>query len=235
MNGQVQLGLYVLPLAESPLQPVVLRAHHGKNVTTRTISSLADTVFKIIAIVAILLIVAILSLAATKSDDLHVERSLVIKASPKILFKLINDLKAWEAWTPYDRDPGMQETYSGPTSGVGATYAWVGNREAGQGSITITRSLPYSRVAFDLDMVKPFRGHNKALFSLLPEPDGTRVIWALDDKTPYAGKVFGLFVNLDRKIGGDFETGLARLKQVAETACQPRTNIIGPDVLACAE
>lgn len=190
--------------------------------------------FKLIVIAIVLLISTILILAAVKSDDLHVERSMVIKAPPKAIFHLINNLKAWEAWTPYDRDPAMQQSYSGPEHGPGATYVWAGNREAGQGSITITRSIPYSRIAFDVDMVKPFQGHNKVLFSLVPAPDGTRVIWALDDKTPYVGKIFGLFVNLDQKIGGDFETGLARLRGVAESDCLPVTKVIDPSLLTCA-
>lgn len=188
-----------------------------------------------IAAVVVSVIAAILILAAMKSDDLHVERSLVMKASPRQIFPLINELRAWEAWTPYDRDPGMRETYSGPAGGPGARYAWTGNREAGEGSITITQSLPYSQVALDLDMIKPFQGHNKVVFRLMPDIDGTRVTWELDDKTPYVGKVVGLFVDLDRKIGSDFEEGLARLKRVAERTGRTHTEASVPYRLECVE
>ena len=33
---------------------------------------------------------------------------------------------------------------------------------------------------------------------------------------PFVAKVMGLFFNMDTMIGGDFETGLANLKAVAE-------------------
>ena len=34
--------------------------------------------------------------------------------------------------------------------------------------------------------------------------------------SPYLMKLMGVFVNLDRMIGSDFETGLSNLKAVAE-------------------
>lgn len=180
--------------------------------------------------VVVLVIAVALALVALKPGELHVERSAVIGAPPKVVFQLINDLRAWEAWTPYDSDPLVRETYSDPAIGSGATYTWSGNREAGEGSLTVTRSVPYSRVCLDLDMVRPFRGHNKIVFNLHPDMDGTRVSWALSDKTSFAGRVRGLFVNLDRRIGGDLEVGLARLKDVAEnTGRVSLLRIVFPD------
>src|SRR6185312_376188 len=235
MVWRAELALYARPRAAlrynpgAPWSPQMNPAFNGT--TTPKVAA----VLEVIAIVVVFLATAILILAAARSGDLHVERSQIIRASPRTIFDLIDDLKAWEAWTPYDPAPGMQKTYSGPARGQGATYSWAGNRQAGQSSITITRSVPYSRIAFDLKMVKPFPACNKALFSLIPQPSCTRVIWARDDRTPYAGKVMGLFVNLDRKIGDDLELGLTRLKRVAETAYQPGMNIIDSYIRACIE
>ena len=33
----------------------------------------------------------------------------------------------------------------------------------------------------------------------------------------FMAKAFGLFMNMDKMVGGDFEKGLAQLKSVAET------------------
>jgi hypothetical protein len=170
----------------------------------------------VVGILAVLVVAATILLAALKPDDLHVERSILIMAQPREIFPLVNNLKAWEDWTPYDRDPDMERGYSGPLSGSGARYAWNGNREAGQGSITISKSVPFSRICLELNVVRPVREHSKAVFHLRPVADGTEVVWALDDKTPFAGKVMSLFVNLDRGIGEDFEIGLGRLKSLAE-------------------
>ncbi|WP_168709625.1 SRPBCC family protein [Rhodanobacter lindaniclasticus] len=202
-----------------------------KRITTLKV----DAVLEIIAIAAAFMAAAILILAATRTGELRVERSRMIRASPRTIFDLIDDLKAWEAWTPYDSAPDMQKTYSSPARGQGATYSWMGNRQAKRGSITIIRSIPYSRITLDLKMARPFPACGKALFSLIPQPSGTQVIWALDDRTPYAGRVMGLFVNLDRKVGDDLELGLTRLKHVAETTYQPGMNIIESHIRACIE
>ena len=34
--------------------------------------------------------------------------------------------------------------------------------------------------------------------------------------TPYWAKIFHVFFNMDKMVGGDFEAGLAKLKSVAE-------------------
>jgi hypothetical protein len=60
-------------------------------------------------------------------------------------------------------------------------------------------------------------GHNRAAFDFQPVGSGTRVTWSMDGPSPYIAKVMGLFFNMDRLIGGDFETGLANLKAVSET------------------
>lgn len=171
---------------------------------------------KIIAIVIIVLIAAILIFAATKPDDLHVKRTVWIKAPPEKIFPLINDFHAWGLWTPYNKDPAMKKTYGGAASGVGATYAWDGNKEVGKGSISITESVPNTRIAFNLDMLKPFEGHNKVVINLQASDGGTQVTWALHDKTPYMGKVMSVFMNMDKLIGTDFEVGLANLKTICE-------------------
>ena len=56
---------------------------------------------------------------------------------------LINDFHEWTAWSPWEGlDPDLQRTYSGPDAGVGAHYAWQGNRKAGEGTMEITGSAP---------------------------------------------------------------------------------------------
>ena len=40
----------------------------------------------------------------------------------------------------------------------------------------------------------------------------------MSGKNNFMGKAFGLFVNCDKMVGGDFEKGLATMKSVTETA-----------------
>lgn len=170
---------------------------------------------KIVVIVIVALIAIVLIYAATKPDDFHVERSVSIKAPPEKLFALINDFHQWNEWTPYNKDLTMKKTYSGSASGKGAAYAWEGNKEVGKGEIAIIESSP-SRIAFDLHMIEPFEGRNVATFTLNASGDSTKVTWSLDDKQKLVVKVIGIFCNMDKMIGKDFEVGLAKLKTVAE-------------------
>jgi len=172
--------------------------------------------FKKIAIAVVVLIAAILVFATTRPDVFSVERSVVIKAAPEKIFPLINDFRQWDTWTPYNKDREMKKTYSGAASGVGASSAWVGNREVGQGSITIRESVPPSKIVMDLQMVKPFNCRNRVEFTLTPTADATTVRWAMSGNSNYVSKLMGLFINMDRMVGKDFETGLAGLKRFAE-------------------
>ena len=164
----------------------------------------------------VLLIAAIFLYASTRPDHLHVERSINIKAPAEKIFPLLNDFHLWNDWTPYSKDPNMKKTFSGSALGVGAHYAWEGNKDVGKGEITIRSSNAPQRIEFDLHMIEPFEGHNLATFTLTPDGDTTKVTWSLDDTQKLMVKVMSLFMDMDKMIGKDFEVGLAQLKVLAE-------------------
>jgi carbon monoxide dehydrogenase subunit G len=173
--------------------------------------------FKIIAIVIVVLIAALLIYAATRPDTLRVQRSTNIKAPPEKIFALINDFHSWGAWSPYEKkDPAMKRTMSGAANGKGAVYEWEGDKNVGKGRMEIAESSPPSKVTLKLDFVKPFEAHNIVDFTLGPKGDSTNVTWAMHGPSPYISKIIGIFLNMDSMIGKDFETGLANLKTVAE-------------------
>ena len=80
----------------------------------------------------------------------------------------------------------------------------------------ITDAPTPSKVALDLNMSKPMTAHNKVEFTLTPAGDSTTVTWSMRGDTPYFAKIIHVFFNMDKMVGGDFETGLAKLKTVAE-------------------
>ena len=171
---------------------------------------------KIALLVVAVAAAGVLALAATKPDSFSVQRSATIKAPPEKISAVLSDFRAWEAWSPWEKiDPKMKRTYSGEPKGKGAKYAWVGNSEVGEGSMTITEAQA-SRVALDLDFVKPFEGHNKVVFTLAPKGDVTEVGWAMNGSSPYVTKVIQVFCDMDGMIGKQFEAGLANLKALTE-------------------
>src|SRR4030081_3020204 len=97
---------------------------------------------KAIAIALALLIAAVLAFAATRPDTFRVQRSTTIKAQPEKIFRLVNDLHQWAAWSPYEKkDPAMNRTFAGSPSGKGATYEWDGNKNVGKGRMEIIDSV----------------------------------------------------------------------------------------------
>jgi len=146
-----------------------------------------------------------------------VKRSLDIRAPADRLFPYIADFNAWPAWSPYEkRDPAMKRRFSGNPSGVGAVYEWDGNRNVGQGRMEILESTPSSKVRIDLQFIKPFKAHNTAEFTFKPHGQDTTVIWAMHGPVTFMSRVMGLFINMDKMIGKDFQTGLQNLKTIAE-------------------
>ena len=172
---------------------------------------------KTIAIVIVVLIGAVLAYAATRPDELRVQRTLAIKAPPEKIFPYVNDLKAWAAWSPYEKkDPAMARTFGSVTAGKGAVYEWNGNSNVGQGRMEITESTPSSKIAIKLDFIKPFEGHNVATFGFEPKGETTQVSWTMTGPSAYVTKLMGVFVNMDKMIGDDFAVGLANLQAQAE-------------------
>jgi uncharacterized protein YndB with AHSA1/START domain len=164
----------------------------------------------------VILIAALLVFAAARHDTFRVERSASIKAQPEKIFHLINDFHQWDAWTPFNKDPAMKKTFSGAASGVGAISAWEGNSDVGQGSIQITESTPPAKIVMDLNIIKPFKGHNRVEFTLQPTADATAVTWAMNGTNTYLCKLMGIFISMDKMVGKDFGAGLSNLKNVAE-------------------
>ena len=178
-------------------------------------------VIAIVAAVIALAIAIVLILALTKPDIFRVQRVATIKAPAETIFSLINDFHRWGGWSPWEtRDPAMKRTFSGAESGKGAVYAWDGNKNVGSGRMEILdTSVPW-KITIKLDFFKPFEGHNTAEFTMLPQAGasngGTIVTWTMHGPASLMSKVMQVFMNLDKMIGKDFETGLSNLKKLTE-------------------
>ena len=167
----------------------------------------------------VLAIAGVLAYAASRPDTFRVQRSASIEATAERLYPLINDMRQFNTWNPYNlKDPNVKGTYRGPTSGPGAGYDFHGNKDVGKGSIQIVESSPPQKVTMKLDMIEPFEGHNTVEFTLAPNGATTDVTWAMHGPSPFMAKLVGVFMNMDRMIGRDFEAGLANLRAKAEKA-----------------
>ena len=167
-------------------------------------------------VVIVVLLGAAWAFVASRPNTFRIERATTIKAPPEKIFPLINDLHGFNTWNPVAKvDPDMKLSYSGPQAGRGAAYAWE-SRKMGVGSMEIVDTAPPSKVVLKLDFVKPFAGSNVVEFTLQPKGDSTDVTWEMRGPMAFIPKIMNLFVSTDKMVGGQFETGLADMKAVAE-------------------
>jgi len=170
------------------------------------------------ALAVIVVIVAICCVVvAIQPAHYHVERSATINAPALLVFNQVNDFHKWDTWSPWARlDPNMKTSYEGAPTGNGAVYSWSGNSNVGEGRMTITDSKPGESIKIKLEFIKPFASTTATVFDFKPQGNQTAVTWTMDGENNFVGKAFGLVMNMDKLVGGDFEKGLAQMKAIAE-------------------
>jgi hypothetical protein len=94
---------------------------------------------------------------------------------------------------------------------------WDGTGRTGKGNLEIIDTVPLFAVTMNLHMLKPMECNNTIVFALHAKGgDTSDVSWTMTGAFRYLNKVMGVVFNMDRMVGGEFEKGLADLKQLAE-------------------
>lgn len=157
---------------------------------------------------------------AFQPADYAVERTITIQSGPGPVFVQVENLKAWDNWSPWTKlDPDARVVFSGPAAGRGASMAWRGNAQVGEGTMAIIGWERDKLVELEQEFIKPLPG--KALIKVMLAPDGsgsnaTRVTMRLEGSNGFMGKAACLMMNMDQMIGSAFATGLANLKEFVE-------------------
>lgn len=172
----------------------------------------------LIALAAIVVVFVIV--ASMQPDEFRVERSATISASPAVVFTQVNELRKWDAWSPWAKlDPNAKSTFEGPESGTGAIMGWAGNNQVGEGRMTITESRSNEFIQFKLEFLKPFEATNMAEFQFKADDSNQTVVtWSMSGKNNLLAKAFSLFMDCEKMLGPQFDQGLAQLKAVSEAA-----------------
>jgi carbon monoxide dehydrogenase subunit G len=169
----------------------------------------------LIALAALILLFVVI--VALQPSEFNVERTATIAAPPAAVFSQVNDLRKWDAWSPWAKlDPNAKIAFEGPESGQGAAMSWAGNDKVGEGKMTIVESKPDEAVKLKVDFVKPFEGTSNSDFAVKPDGAGTAVTWAMSAHHNFMEKAFCLIMNGKKMIGDDMDKGLAQLKAAAE-------------------
>src|SRR5688572_16907006 len=175
---------------------------------------------KKIAIALGVLALILVAVIALQPSEFAIERDTVIAASPEVIFPHLESPKALDVWSPWLKmDPKIAVTHAGPERGVGASESWEGP-EMGAGRLSITGVKPNEEVELKLEFLKPMEATNRALFTLTPVGDGTRVAWRMEGANNFLAKAASLVMDMDAMVGDTFEKGLADLKALAEADAQ---------------
>ena len=168
----------------------------------------------------LLVVVALIGLMAVIGfflpSNVHVERSLAMKASPEKVFNYISNLHHFNEWSPWHKlDSTAQYTFEGPESGVGASFSWKSNNSnVGSGKQIIIEAIPNEKVKMELyfmDNDKPAFG----TYAIKKEGEGINFTWSIDadmGMNPFM-RWMGLMMGM---VGKMFDQGLADLKPIVE-------------------
>ncbi|MES2139918.1 MAG: SRPBCC family protein [Bacteroidota bacterium] len=171
-------------------------------------------------LIAVLIIVAIpLIVAIFTKKDYAVEREVVINKPKQEVFDYIKFLKNQDNFSVWaTRDPNMKKEYKGTDGTVGFISSWDSQmKDVGKGEQEIMKINDGERLDFELRFKVPFEATDKAYMSTEAMAENqTKVKWGFDGKMNYPMNFMLLFMDMEKMLGKDLETGLSNLKKVLE-------------------
>lgn len=167
-----------------------------------------------VVLVAILFIIPLFT-----NNKVAVERHVTVGRSAGEVFNYIKYLRNQDGFSKWaNMDPAMKKEYRGTDGTVGFVSTWD-SEEVGKGEQTIVRINEGEAIDSKLHFVKPFEGFADARMVTVPvSPNETKVKWSYRSEVAYPMNLMLLFVDMDKMMGDDLQTGLNNLKQKLETS-----------------
>lgn len=108
----------------------------------------------------------------------------------------------------------MTKTFSGVDATVGFISAWDSkNEEVGKGEQEIIAIIPEQRIDFELRFISPFESTSPAyMLTSAISTNKTQVTWGFEGRMDYPINLMFLFMDFEKIIGDDLQTGLNNLK-----------------------
>lgn len=83
--------------------------------------------------------------------------------------------------------------------------------------MTILESITNQKIVIKLEFLKPWKTSSIITFIVTPYAAGSQTLtWQMDGNYNFMGKAFSLFMNMDKMVGKDFESGLTKIKAQVE-------------------
>ena len=175
---------------------------------------------KKIAVLLLSLIALVLIIALFVKKDYHIFRSVEINADKEVVFEYLRYLENQNEFSVWpNKDPNVNQSYTGTDGTVGAIYHWDSKvEEVGAGEQEIMKIEDGKRIDFELRFKRPMEMEGGAYFTTIPtSDDGTNVTWGFEGRIPWPWNFFLLFNDMDAELGPDLQKGLSALKIIIES------------------
>lgn len=173
---------------------------------------------KIFAVIAIIIAIPLVVALFVKKDYV-VEREIIINKPKAEVFEYIKFLKNQDNYSKWNMmDPDMKKTYKGTDGTIGFISAWESKMEnVGAGEQEIVNMIDGERIDMKLRFKVPFESQNDAyMITEDMSNNQTKVKWGFKGAFPYPFNLMGLFMDMEKAVGGDLEVGLQNLKNLLE-------------------
>jgi Polyketide cyclase / dehydrase and lipid transport len=153
------------------------------------------------------------------NKNYSVEREIVINKPKQQVYDYIKYLKNqnnYSKWATMDKN--MKKTFTGTDGTVGCVSGWDSeNSQLGKGEQEITKISDGHRIDYELRFFKPMESTSPAYMSTESVSDSvTKVKWGMSGTMAYPTNAVMWFMDMNKVIGGDLDTGLTALKGILE-------------------
>lgn len=172
-----------------------------------------------IALVILLIIAIPLIIAFFIRKDYEVERHVKIHQPVSTVYAYVKYLKNQDEFSKWAKmDPGMKKTYQGTDGTVGFVASWESkNRDVGKGEQEIMKMEENQRIEYELRFREPFASNSLTYIETKPLGENeTEVTWGIKGNMPYPTNLMFVFMDFDKMMGDDLQTGLNNLKAKLE-------------------
>lgn len=173
---------------------------------------------KIFTVIAIIIAIPLVVALFVKKDYV-VEREIIINKPKAEVFEYIKFLRNQDNYSKWNMmDPDMKKTYKGTDGTIGFISAWESKMEnVGAGEQEIVNMIDGERIDMKLRFKVPFEAQNDAyMITEDMSNNQTKVKWGFKGAFPYPFNLMGLFMDMEKAVGGDLEVGLQNLKNLLE-------------------
>lgn len=157
--------------------------------------------------------------AAFVSGNCHYEKSMHINAPANKVWQHTQSLKAMDAWNPRnDSDPGMQKQWAGTEGRPGEKLCWTSSKNASVKGCQEVHKVDAvnKRIETSIKFEAPYESYSDADITVVPEGNGSKVIWGFTSEIPYPFTIMKMFMDMESSVGKDYQKGLSKLKEIAE-------------------